>query len=161
MDRAAAECHVFPVKAAEMIQNRLKTLVPAACLALCVVVPFAAAAQEWALGGYDPVTYVTREAAVPGKGDISTTWRGRQYHFATEENRALFEANPRAYTPGFDGYDVVALSEGRSEPGDPRQFVIIGQRVYLAATPARKQQLLANPRELLMKAKDMWVKLRP
>ena len=157
MDSGGRQCHVYPAKVAAMIQNHLKTLVLAACLAS----PLAAVAQEWALGGYDPVTYVTRNAAVPGEGDISTTWRGKQYHFASEENRALFEANPRAYTPGFDGYCVVALSEGRSEPGDPREFVTIGQRVYLVGSAARKQELLAHPRELLMKAKNMWVKLRP
>ncbi len=121
--------------------------------------PLAAWAQEWALGGYDPVAYVTQNAAIEGENEISTTWRGKQYHFVSEENRALFEANPRAYTPGFDGLCVVALAEGRSEPGDPRMFVTIGQRVYLVGSEHRRQELMANPRELLMMAKTMWLRL--
>ncbi|WBU60550.1 YHS domain-containing (seleno)protein [Paracoccus albus] len=121
--------------------------------------PLPAFADGWALGGYDPVAYVTRDAAIEGRGDISTSWRGKQYHFVSEENRALFEANPRAYTPGFDGLCVVALSEGRPEPGDPRLFVIIGQRVYLVGSESRRQQLIENPRQLLMKAKNMWVRV--
>ena len=135
--------------------QRLTTLIFATALAL----PIAAVAQQWALGGYDPVTYVTQNAALEGQGDISTSWRGKQYHFTSEENRALFEANPRAYTPGFDGLCVVALSEGRSEPGDPRMFVTIGQRVYLVGSDMRRRELMAHPRELLMKAKTMWLRL--
>lgn len=141
--------------------TRLKTLLLAVFLALPLALPVTLQAQDWALGGYDPVAYVTRDQAMPGQGDISTTWRGKQYHFASEENRALFEANPRAYTPGFDGLCVVALSEGRAEPGDPRLFVMIGQRVYLVGSEARRQELIANPRDLLMKAKTMWLKLSP
>ncbi|WP_245727263.1 YHS domain-containing (seleno)protein [Paracoccus isoporae] len=141
----------------DMILTHLKSF----AIALAVLLPIPAAAQGWALDGFDPVAYVTRDAAVPGRGDISTSWRGKEYHFASEDNRALFEANPRAYVPGFDGLCVVGLAEGRSEAGDPRQFVIIGQRVYLTASADRKQRLLAEPRGLLMKAKNMWVKLRP
>ncbi|WBU55952.1 YHS domain-containing (seleno)protein [Paracoccus sediminicola] len=128
---------------------------------LLASLPSASLAQKWALGGYDPVAYVTRDQAVPGRGDISTKWRGKDYHFASNENRALFESNPRAYTPGFDGLCVVALAEGRAEPGDPRQFVTIGQRVYLTGSSARKRELLERPRKILMEAKGMWVKLRP
>ncbi len=138
-----------------MTVKRLKTLI----LATALLLPLAALAQDWALGGYDPVAYVTRNAAIEGQGDISTSWRGKQYHFVSEENRALFEANPRAYTPGFDGLCVVALSEGRSEPGDPRLFVTIGQRVYLVGSEQRRQELMDNPRALLMKAKTMWLRL--
>ncbi|WBU64133.1 YHS domain-containing (seleno)protein [Paracoccus aerodenitrificans] len=137
------------------------TPLKATATALILCLPLGAMAQEWALGGYDPVAYVTDESAVPGRGDIVTSWRGKVYHFASETHRSLFEANPRAYVPGFNGLCVVAISEGRTEPGDPREFVIIGKRVYLAGSAERKQRLLENPREILMKAKGMWLKLRP
>ncbi|NHF73890.1 YHS domain-containing (seleno)protein [Paracoccus xiamenensis] len=140
-----------------MIANRLTTTF----VALLLTLPLPAFAESWALGGFDPVAYVTQERAVPGRGDIVTTWRGREYHFETEANRALFEANPRAYTPGFDGLCVVALSEGRSEPGDPRQFVTIGQRVYFVGSEGRRRELLSHPRDMLMQAKGMFLKLRP
>lgn len=140
-----------------MIANRIKSTL----LALLLTLPLSAFAGDWALGGFDPVAYVTQERAVPGRGDIVTTWRGREYHFASEANRALFEANPRAYTPGFDGLCVVALSEGRSEPGDPRQFVTIGQRVYFVGTEGRRRELLSHPRDMLMQAKGMFLKLKP
>ena len=140
-----------------MIANRIKSTL----LALLLTLPLSAFAGDWALGGFDPVAYVTQERAVPGRGDIVTTWRGREYHFSSEANRALFEANPRAYTPGFDGLCVVALTEGRSEPGDPRQFVPIGQRVYFVGTEGRRRELLSHPRDMLMQAKGMFLKLKP
>ena len=140
-----------------MIANRIKSTL----LALLLTLPLSAFAGDWALGGFDPVAYVTQERAVPGRGDIVTNWRGREYHFASEANRALFEANPRAYTPGFDGLCVVALTEGRSEPGDPRQFVTIGQRVYFVGTEGRRRELLSHPRDMLMQAKGMFLKLKP
>ena len=140
-----------------MIANRIKSTL----LALLLTLPLSAFAGDWALGGFDPVAYVTQERAVPGRGDIVTTWRGREYHFSSEANRALFEANPRAYTPGFDGLCVVALTEGRSEPGDPRQFGTIGQRVYFVGTEGRRRELLSHPRDMLMQAKGMFLKLKP
>ena len=140
-----------------MIANRIKSTL----LALLLTLPLSAFAGDWALGGFDPVAYVTQERAVPGRGDIVTTWRGREYHFSSEANRALFEANPRAYTPGVDGRCVVALTEGRSEPGDPRQFVTIGQRVYFVGTEGRRRELLSHPRDMLMQAKGMFLKLKP
>lgn len=150
-------CQIQLILTEPMTLIRLKSAV----LVLLLTLPLPAFAQDWAIGGFDPVAYVTRERAVPGRGDIVTTWRGREYHFESEANRALFEANPRAYTPGFDGLCVVALTEGRSEPGDPRQFVTIGQRVYFVGTEGRKQELLTHPRDMLMKAKGMFLKLKP
>ena len=62
------------------------------------VIPSLAPAQvhDWALNGMDPVSYETENAAVPGRADIVTFWRGQSWHFATEDNRTRFEANPRA-----------------------------------------------------------------
>lgn len=134
---------------------RLITLI----LAMSLLFPMTVFARGWGIGGYDPVAYVTRDAALQGSANISTAWRGKQYHFVSEENRGLFEANPRAYIPGFDGYCVVSLSNGNKTRGDPRYFVIIGQRVYLVKSEARKAELLAHPREILMKAKEYWIEV--
>ena len=42
--------------------------------ALLLTLPLSAFAGDLALGGFDPVAYVTQERAVPGRGDIVTTW---------------------------------------------------------------------------------------
>lgn len=115
----------------------------------------------WALNGMDPVSYGTQNAAVPGRADIVTFWRGQAWHFANEDNRNRFEANPKAFAPGLGGLCVVALSEGRSEPGDPRYFVVIGQRTYLLRSEQARRQILADPQRVLMRAKSVWHRLHP
>ncbi|WP_199261086.1 YHS domain-containing (seleno)protein [Paracoccus binzhouensis] len=131
-----------------------------ASLLLSLPVP-AAVAQDWALDGMDPVSYGTENAAVPGRSDLVTLWRGKAWHFASERNRNLFEANPGAYAPGLGGLCVVALSEGRSEPGNPRYFVVIGQRTYFLRTEQARQRLLADPQHILMRAKAFWTRMNP
>lgn len=128
-------------------------------LSLLFAVPLPALAQGWALGGMDPVAYRTQGAAVAGRSDLVTAWAGQNWHFVSEENRAAFEANPREYAPGLGGLCPVSLAEGRPQPGDPRIFAIIGERLYLIRSAEARQQLLADPRGVLMKAKEAFVAL--
>lgn len=133
-----------------------------ALVLLCCLTPaLPALAEDWALGGYDAVSYLRSGNPKPGRGDIATMWKGRQWHFASEENRARFEADPRAYAPGFDGLCPVALSEGRRMAGDPRHFVIIGKRLYLVRSEAAELAIRSAPRDILMQAKKSWARLRP
>ncbi|MFD1883021.1 YHS domain-containing (seleno)protein [Paracoccus pacificus] len=132
----------------------------ATLLILSTIAAFPAVAEDWALDGIDPVTYHSMNRAVPGRSDISTQWAGESWHFADEANRAAFEANPRAYVPAMGGYCVVALSEGRMEPGNPRLFVMIGDRVYLTRTPENQDRLQANPGPILKAAKKNWDKIK-
>lgn len=130
-------------------------------LMLCLAAASPSLAEDWALGGYDAVSYLRGGQPEPGRRDLATSWKGQQWHFASEENRARFEADPRAYVPGFNGLCPVALSEGRRVPGDPRHFVIIGKRVYLMRSESAERRIMSAPREILMKAKRSWAKLRP
>ena len=116
-------------------------------------------AQDWALNGFDPVSYFSVGRAVPGEPDIATRWRGKSWHFSTEENRLKFESNPRAYAPGFGGFCPVSLAEGKRIPGDPRQFVVIGQRIYLLRSASAARQLMADPRGVLTSARRTWMQM--
>lgn len=118
-----------------------------------------ALAADWAMGGYDPVALRREGRAVAGAAAIYTYWRGKMWHFASEDNRAVFEANPRAYIPGFDGLCPIALTEGRPSLGDPLHFVIIGDRIYLTRSETARRRLLADPRAVLMAAKANWLQL--
>lgn len=128
-------------------------------LSLLLALPLPALAQAWALGGMDAVAYRRQGAAVEGRSDLVTTWAGQNWHFATEENRAAFEANPRQYAPGFGGLCPVSLAEGRPQPGDPRIFAIIGERLYLFHSAEARERLMADPRGILMRAKEAFVAL--
>ncbi|WP_231564820.1 YHS domain-containing (seleno)protein [Paracoccus halophilus] len=119
-----------------------------------------ALAQDWALDGIDPVAYGTQNAAIPGRVDLVTFWRGKEWHFASEQNREAFESNPKAYALGFDGYCVVALSEGRLEPGNPRYFVNIGGRTYLLRSKQSYRRIIADQRDILTRATSVWTRLQ-
>lgn len=128
-------------------------------LVLLAALPLPALAEAWALGGMDAVAYRSQGAAVEGRSDVVTNWAGLNWHFASEENRAAFEANPREYAPGFGGLCPVSLVEGRPQPGDPRVFAIIGERLYLIRSVQAREQLLADPRGVLMRAKEAFLAL--
>ena len=136
----------------------MKPLIFSLFVALASAVP--AFAQDWALGGYDAVGYSQSGRAVPGRTDIATMWKGQVWHFASEENRARFEADPRSYAPGFGGLCPVTLSEGKKQQGDPRHFVIIGQRLYLLRSGAAERRLLESPRKIIMEAREALARMR-
>lgn len=130
----------------------------ALCLALLLSLSAAlpAAAQDWAVGGFDPVGYAAAGRAVPGRSDISTMWKGRLWHFASEENRATFEADPRSYAPALDGMCPVSIADGHPRPGDPRHFAILGGRLYLLESDAAERQLKASPQQIIERARQLW-----
>ncbi|MRX51478.1 YHS domain-containing protein [Paracoccus sp. S-4012] len=129
-------------------------------LALMLLLLPGAAAANWALDGMDVVAYRTQGQAVPGRSDIRTEWAGQDWHFASEENRAAFEANPRDYAPGLRGLCPKMLAvDHQAVRGDPRYFVIVGQRLYLLSSPAARDAFMADPRRMLMAAKETFVEL--
>lgn len=115
-----------------------------------------AVAQDWAIDGLDAVDFVERGRLVPGRGDIATQWKGQVWHFATEDNRNRFEADPRSFAPAFKGLCPVALAQGRHVPGSPRHGVVIADRLYLTGSSRAEQELRHDPRTILARAKANW-----
>ena len=132
----------------------MKTLLLSLMLTLAPALPVMA--QDWAIDGFDPVGFLESGRPIPGRGDISTLWKGKVWHFATEENRSRFEADPRSFAPAFGGLCPVALSEGRRMAGNPRHFVIIENRLYLVGSSRAVRKLQQAPREVLSLARERW-----
>ena len=84
-----------------------------------------------AVGGYDPVAYFTDGKPVEGKRDITHSWKGVTWRFASEKNRDAFKANPAAYAPQYGGYCAWAVSQGYTAKGDPKYWKIVGGKLYL------------------------------
>jgi hypothetical protein len=97
-----------------------------------------------ALMGYDAVAYFRDAEARPGAGHIALRWRGLIWHFTTVENRAAFEADPRAYAPQFGGLCPLALQRGEIMPGDPRNWTIRDGKLYLSSSPEGLERLRAE-----------------
>ena len=84
-----------------------------------------------AAGGYDVVAYFTQGRPVEGSDQFSTTYKGATFRFASAANLAKFKAGPAAYAPQYGGYCAWAVANGYTAKGDPRQWRIVGGKLYL------------------------------
>ena len=57
-----------------------------------------------AIKGYDTVAYFKEGRAVKGKSKYVYNWNDAKWYFSSEENRALFAADPERYAPQYGGY---------------------------------------------------------
>jgi hypothetical protein len=83
--------------------------------------------------------------------DAGAVWR-----FRNEGNRASFVAHPDIYGPQFGGYDPTDLARGVTLAGNPRFWLISGQRLYLFGREDNRDAFAAAPAGLLLQAKLRW-----
>ena len=57
-----------------------------------------------AIKGYDPVAYFTESRPVKGNSAFTYDWNEARWYFSKAENRDLFAANPKKYTPHHGGF---------------------------------------------------------
>src|ERR1700712_2333383 len=81
-----------------------------------------------AIEGYDTVAYFTDAVAELGLPDFEASEAGAVWRFRNEGNRASFVAHPEVYGPQFGGYDPIDLGGGVTYAGNPRFWVVSGQR---------------------------------
>jgi hypothetical protein len=84
-----------------------------------------------ALRGYDAVAYFSEHQAVMGDPAIGYQWQGATWEFSSVENRAEFAANPARYAPQFGGYCAFAVAQGTTADGDPQQWAIVKDKLYV------------------------------
>ncbi len=113
-----------------------------------------------AIGGYDPVAYFTSGQAKPGRAALERTVGGVVWRFDNEGNRAAFVEAPEVYMPRYGGYDPVAIARGRSVPGNPLFFAIVGQKLYLFYDSRAKAQFSESPTRYLADADAQWPQVR-
>jgi YHS domain-containing protein len=87
--------------------------------------------QGVAVGGYDPVAYFTEHKPVQGKTDITYSWKGVMWRFASAQNRDAFKAAPEKYAPQYGGYCAYAVAKGGTAKGDPMAWHIVDGKLYL------------------------------
>lgn len=101
-----------------------------------------------ALRGFDPVGYRLLGKATPGRAAYELTHRGTVWRFASAANREAFRDAPAVYEPAFEGFDPTGIAEGHAVESDPRQFAIIGGRLYLFRSAAARDSIVADPSRL-------------
>ncbi|MBX3390861.1 MAG: hypothetical protein KF691_15540 [Phycisphaeraceae bacterium] len=85
-----------------------------------------------AIEGYDPVAYFVGGKPLKGSANITSTWRGVQYRFASKENRDTFNANPDKFAPTYGGWCASAMgAKGTKVEIDPTNFKVKDGRLHL------------------------------
>ena len=112
-----------------------------------------------AIEGFDPVAYFVEARPLPGLPDFETTQAGAVWRFRNEGNRASFAAHPEVYGPRFGGYDPIDLARGVAFAGNPRFWLISGQRLYLFGREENRDAFAAEAERILRDANARWPEL--
>ncbi|KPF62565.1 hypothetical protein IP69_20425 [Bosea sp. AAP35] len=111
-----------------------------------------------ALHGYDPVAYRLQRRAVAGDPAYEIVHEGAVWRFTSAANLEAFRDAPEIYAPAFEGFDASGVALGRAVETDPRQFAIIGTRLFLFRTPENRLNFVENS-ALLQMADGNWNKV--
>jgi hypothetical protein len=109
-----------------------------------------------AIEGFDPVAYFVDARPLVGLPDFEASKAGAVWRFRNEGNRASFVAHPDIYGPQFGGYDPINLARGVTFAGNPRFWLISGQRLYLFGLEENRDAFAAAPERFLRQAKPRW-----
>ena len=109
-----------------------------------------------AIEGFDPVAYFTDARPVRGLPDFEAAEAGAVWRFHNASNRDAFAAHPKIYGPQFGGYDPIDVARGVTFAGNPRFFVVTGQRLYLFGREESRNAFAADPGRFLKEAQARW-----
>jgi hypothetical protein len=109
-----------------------------------------------AIGGFDPVAYFTDAQPLVGKAGFEAAEAGAVWRFRNEGNRAVFARHPDIYSPQFGGYDPTDAARGVAVAGNPRFWLIFGQRLFLFGRAETRAAFAADPARILRAAKTRW-----
>jgi len=115
--------------------------------------------SDLAIEGYDPVAYFVDGQPTVGLPEFEASQAGVVWRFRNEGNRASFAAHPEIYGPQFGGYDPVDLARGVTVAGNPRFWLVSGDRLYLFAFEAHRDACAADPGRFLPTATSRWPEL--
>ena len=112
-----------------------------------------------AIEGFDPVAYFVDGRPEIGLEDFEASQAGAVWRFHNEGNRASFVAHPEIYGPVFGGYDPTGVARGVTLAGNPRFWLISGQRLYLFDREETRDAFAADAQRVLREAGARWPEL--
>lgn len=109
-----------------------------------------------AIHGFDPIAYFTDGVPTLGKGQFEYPHAGVVWRFRNPGNLAAFAADPDIYMPRFGGYDPVGISRGLALAGDPRIWMITGERLYLFQSAENRAIFSVDIERFVTAAEETW-----
>lgn len=112
------------------------------------------------LSGHDTVAYFTANKAVQGYSGISAVHDGAIYHFSSEANRDLFNANPSKYAPQYGGFCAYGAAIGAKFPIDPTVFAVVDNKLYVNNSANVSKLWTAKQSKAIELADQKWSKIK-
>ncbi len=111
-----------------------------------------------AIRGYDPVAYFTEQRPVKGSTQLVSRYNGADWHFSSQENKALFDKNPEQYSPQYGGYCAYGLANGFVVSSDPAAFSLIDDKLYLNYSQGVRKTWLKDVPGNIEDGDENWIK---
>lgn len=83
------------------------------------------------LFGADVVAYIAQNAYVQGSPQFKSTFEEVDFHFASAEHKALFDAEPTKYIPQYGGYCANGIMFGIPWGGNATDFRVVNGKTYI------------------------------
>ena len=112
-----------------------------------------------AIQGYDPVAFFTVGKPVKGKPELTSQHNGATFHFASQEDKSLFDKDPSKYEPAFGGYCAYGVSKNKLAPIDIDAFQIVDGRLILQYSKGVRDTFNEDRAGNLSKAEANWPSL--
>ena len=109
-----------------------------------------------AMGGADPVSYHSPQGPVWGKAPHYSLWQGAIWLFESIDNKRLFDQSPEKFMPAYGGFCTPCLAQKHKFHGDPRNWHVHNDRLYLASSNELIENFKKNPQETISVAEDYW-----
>ena len=118
--------------------------------------------ENVAVSGYDTVSYFEGEGVpVEGRREHRVKYNGVEYHFASAENAAKFQAEPAKFAPQYGGHCAWAASRGKLASGDPKLYEIVDGKLYLNFNQTVQETWLKDIPGFIEKADTEFPKISP
>jgi YHS domain-containing protein len=116
-------------------------------------------ANALAVGGFDTVAYHTQRAAVPGNANFRVSWKGAEWHFASQENRDLFVRDPDRYAPQYGGWCAFAVAAGVRSSSDPRLWDVVDGKLYLNQSSGTQSSWRRDQAGMIQRGDQNWPRI--
>ena len=117
------------------------------------------AANVLAVSGFDTVAYHTQQSAVPGNANFRVSWKGAEWHFASQANRDLFAQDPDRYAPQYGGWCAFAVAQGIRSASDPRLWDVANGRLYLNQSTGTQESWRRDQAGMISRGDQNWQRL--
>jgi YHS domain-containing protein len=106
------------------------------------------------------VAYFKENKPVKGDANITYTWKGAEWQFASAANREAFQKNPEKYAPQYGGYCAFGLAGGYKAPTQADAWSIVDGRLYLNYNAEVQKSWSEKKDEFIKKADSNWPEVK-